>query len=188
MSSYFEQGRCGTCLLLQSGLEAWAVSECSCRFDGARPPCPAIRMNPILLCAVGFCCLSCYGQTNASTIASSRFFLPPIQLRTETRPSDGEPKKSAPEPGVSFPSSQPITLEAALGDAGLHSSVVRSGEFYLTRPEPPSESGVVRFVEGVFKPEVIQVGKTSVSCSVLTAIKRKNPLCLLNPIFFGVSW
>ena len=34
------------------------------------------------------------------------------------------------------------------------------------------------------------VGKTTVSCSILTAIKRKNPLCLINvnPYFLKVSW
>jgi len=37
-------------------------------------------------------------------------------------------------------------------------------------------------------PQPIQFRKVSVSCSIITAIKRKNPLCLINPIFLDVRW
>jgi len=59
---------------------------------------------------------------------------------------------------------------------------------YLTKPEPPSDNRLVRFAESTFRPEVFKVGKTSVSCSIVTAIKRKNPLCLLNPFVLSISW
>jgi hypothetical protein len=59
---------------------------------------------------------------------------------------------------------------------------------YLTRPEPRSENLFVRSMDAVFRPEVVRVGGFSVSCSVITAIKRKNPLCLINPLVVHVSW
>ncbi len=72
---------------------------------------------------------------------------------------------------------------------GLHGSFVRSDEFYLVRAEEPVfEHGVNRFFDQVFRPEEFHVGKHTVSSSITTAIKRKNPLCLLNPIVFQASW
>jgi len=59
---------------------------------------------------------------------------------------------------------------------------------YLTRPALPSEDRLDRLVNTIFVPEPIQFRKVSVSCSIITAIKRKNPLCLINPIFLDVRW
>jgi len=59
---------------------------------------------------------------------------------------------------------------------------------YLTRPEPPSDNLLIRFADSTFRPEVLKIGKTSVTCSIVTAIKRKNPLCLLNPCVLTLSW
>jgi len=75
---------------------------------------------------------------------------------------------------------------------------VRSGEFYLTRTETPSDTGVLGYVDRLFTPEVVKIGNASVSCPLVTVIKRKNPLCLLSGfgtdrtlisyIFLQVSW
>jgi len=43
-------------------------------------------------------------------------------------------------------------------------------------------------VNSIFVPEVVQFRKVSVSCSIITAIKRKNPIALLNPIFLDIRW
>ena len=59
---------------------------------------------------------------------------------------------------------------------------------YLTRPELPTEDRLDRLVNTIFVPQPIQFRKVSVSCSIITAIKRKNPLCLINPIFLDVRW
>ena len=58
---------------------------------------------------------------------------------------------------------------------------------YFDRPELRSDSLLARVGEA-FEPEPIHVGKTTVTCSVWTAIKKKNPLALLNPIVLNVSW
>jgi hypothetical protein len=51
-----------------------------------------------------------------------------------------------------------------------------------------SEDRFSRALDAVFTPEPIRIGGTEVSFSPITAIKRKNPLCLLNPLIFNVSW
>ena len=61
-------------------------------------------------------------------------------------------------------------------------------DFGLILPIHRSDDPLTRCLDSVFRPEEFHVGKTTVSCSILTAIKRKNPLCLINPIFLNVSW
>ncbi len=45
-----------------------------------------------------------------------------------------------------------------------------------------------RGIDAVFMPEPIKLGRTQLAFSPYTAIKRRNPLCLLNPIPLAVSW
>jgi hypothetical protein len=59
---------------------------------------------------------------------------------------------------------------------------------YLARHDAESKSALERGIEAVFLPEIVRIGRVSVYCSLITAIKRKNPLCLLNPIVLGASW
>ena len=61
-------------------------------------------------------------------------------------------------------------------------------EGYFTRPELPTENRLERFARWTFEPEVFHFRKVSVTCSLLTAIKRKNPFCLISPIFLNVTW
>jgi len=62
------------------------------------------------------------------------------------------------------------------------------GHYEIELPERRPDDLFTRGVNAIFVPEVIHVGKTTVACSVWTAIKRKNPLCLINPIPLNVSW
>jgi hypothetical protein len=59
---------------------------------------------------------------------------------------------------------------------------------YLTKPELPSEDRLDLLVNSIFVPEPVQFAKVSVTCSIVTAIKRRNPLALLNPIFLDIRW
>ena len=83
---------------------------------------------------------------------------------------------------------EPLSAEARERASMLkyHERLKQSG--YLTRPEPPSDNLLMRFADSTFRPEVIKIGKTSMTCSIVTAIKRKNPLCLLNPFVLTLSW
>jgi len=59
---------------------------------------------------------------------------------------------------------------------------------YLTKPELPSEDRLDLLVNSIFVPEPVRFTKVSVACSIVTAIKRRNPLALLNPIFLDIRW
>ena len=59
---------------------------------------------------------------------------------------------------------------------------------FLEPPPVASDNPLDRVLVDPFTPIGIPVGKTTVSCSVVTAIKRRNPLCLLNPIALNISW
>jgi hypothetical protein len=134
---------------------------------------------------------SCLGQTNTpADPVPHYFFMPPVQLWAPPSEQEQTPQLSltgttVPNPKVS---TDRLTLNTGNDDLDFHSRVIRSGEFYLTQPEPNSENRFVRAAEAIWTPEVVKIGKTSVSCAIITAIKRKNPLCLLNPLFFHASW
>jgi hypothetical protein len=133
-----------------------------------------------LACVFIMGCISCSGQTNNCAILSFRFFLAPVQLRSEARPECGKSEQAASARATPATSAGITSLNAAFGDGDFHSSVLRDGEFYLTRTERRSDNAVVRFVDEVFTPEVIHLRKVSVSSPIVTIIKRKNPLCLLS--------
>jgi hypothetical protein len=152
--------------------------------------------NPLnaLGCVAAGTCLCCSAQTNTCPKPAVSFFQPCLQLRQEPAPLPapkalpGQAERSLVK-NTSAPA-LPAKLEVSTASAdGLHGSFVRSDEFYLLRAEEPAfDHGVNRFMDQVFRPEEFHVGKYSVSSSITTAIKRKNPLCLLNPIVFQVSW
>ena len=138
-------------------------------------------------------CLCCSAQTNTCPKPVLSFFQPSLQLRQEPSALPAGKTLAATEPLlVKTPSSPPpaVNLELTTASAeGLHGSFVRPDEFYLVRAEQPAfDHGVNRFLDQVFRPEELKVGKLSVSSSITTAIKRKNPLCLLSPIVFQLSW
>jgi len=146
----------------------------------------------LLSCCAALCAASCFGQTNTCTAATPRFFLPPVQLRLEpqTETPKATPVAVALSPSIAAPapSTPNFALNSSDDDTQFHSRVIRSGEFYLTRAEPLPDGGMARVLDRIFTPEVVHVGKIPVTASIVTAIKRKNPLCLLNPIVFQVSW
>jgi hypothetical protein len=86
----------------------------------------------------------------------------------------------------------PLTASLSLEGAATPSEMafarrlVEEGE--LTRIQPPSQNRFLRPIEAIFRPTPVRLGKLRVSCSILTAIKRRNPLCLLNPFFIQGGW
>ena len=45
-----------------------------------------------------------------------------------------------------------------------------------------------RKVANAFKPEILHVGHMRIYSPIATAIARKNPLCLLDPMVLGISF
>lgn len=52
----------------------------------------------------------------------------------------------------------------------------------------PSSNRFVRATDAIFKPAPIRIGTTFVSFTPVTAWKKRNPLCLLNPLVINISW
>jgi hypothetical protein len=147
---------------------------------------------------MSLCCISRHAEADDIATKSVPFCLPQVQLRTESHPKPAQPEEAPSPQPTAYGSIGSATLESALGDSASHSRVVRSGEFYLTRIEGPLDTGVLAYVDRLFTPEVVKVGRASVSCPLVIVINRKNPLCLLSGfgtdrtlisyIFLQVSW
>ena len=125
-------------------------------------------------------------QTNLAPSLKPEFSLPPLQLRTEKEPDTPVPlATSIPDVGITNSTAWVASVSTTDADSPLG---IYGRNFYVERVSRDDDSLFVRGLNNVFEPEGFHVGKTTVSCSLATAIKRKNPLCLLNPIFFNVSW
>jgi hypothetical protein len=69
----------------------------------------------------------------------------------------------------------------------LYDRLDRSG--YFERIPANSDSPFIRWAKAPFDPEVEHLGRTTVGGSLLTAIKRKNPFCLLKiDELLSISW
>jgi hypothetical protein len=81
-----------------------------------------------------------------------------------------------------------LLISSAGGDDDFRQYFLTHGSSGLERPAPPL-SPVAHAFDSVFRPVEIRIGRTAtLNCSIWTAIERKNPLCLLNPVFFNISW
>src|SRR6266568_396606 len=152
-------------------------------------------MNKIALFSLVFWCLPSLSQTNSPLIPSGLLSLTPVQLRKLT----SEPEKLVQTPATGSVASQaavpphkPEEMDipelrnpAPLPDKMFLSSSERVQAFYrrleeggyLTRRELSSKNAFDRCMDAVFEPEVVHLRKIDVSCSLITAMKRRNPLC-----------
>ena len=123
-------------------------------------------------------------ETNSLPAITNLLAVPGPCLRAQFAQQDRPPPEPPPS-GTSQSSAFAITSRA--GDDTL-AAVSR---FQVIKLPPPPDNLLARGFNsftGLFEPEEFKVGKTKVSSSITTAIRRKNPLCLLNPIVFNVSW
>ncbi len=165
-----------------------------------------IKVSFCWLAAAFYCC-EALSQTD-SPAPRTLFSLPHSGLkRLECEP---EPSRTAKPPPRTLPQQTVIaptmplaasSNDLASANVGVQLSSSAKDDFfekldvyrrldqggYLTRPGH-SENILERSIDATFRPEPVPVGKTMLSCSLITAIKRKNPFCLLNPIFFQWSW
>lgn len=170
----------------------------------------------VIVFAAALCKLVCLAQTN-SPAPSEWFSLPPLQLRpliveptlesaAEFSKADHWPRlddrqlpatnslgTSASEDAdlYGLPShnlTERITLTSPLGESDIRTYRMLAANGYLTRSAPESDNVFVRLANSVFEPTPVRIGKTTVAFSLITAIKKKNPLCLFNPIVLNISW
>jgi hypothetical protein len=101
-----------------------------------------------------------------------------------TSPADAVSNQSAAmfhEPWYSIGEERMDTLMRRIEDGGYGISTAERDRSALSR-------AVERGVTTVFVPEPIKLGHAQLGFSPYTAIKRKNPFCLLNPIPLALSW
>lgn len=163
-------------------------------------------MDKVVFFSLAFWCSTCLAQIDSSplryTTAPGTLKLLPSTLKLPEAPtSRDEPRvtKGIVGPPGDFLGWAVVPEGANKGDrieATMSSDTaitvdriyrLETGDYVIFH-EPPTDNPYVRAVDAIFTPEVIRLGKMSLACSVVTAIKRKNPLCLLNPMVLDLSW
>ena len=161
----------------------------------------AVFRRVIVSIVVGMA-LTAIAQTNSFPAYTRWFIVPEPHLRTEyaeppvstSDPQDGQAGLSAlptemKSADLKIQRSDPVVLSGDRGPGEVERYYLRQPDFGFIRKDRVSNNLVVRALDSVFRPEEFRVGRTTtVSCSLLTAISRRNPFCLLNPIFLNVSW
>jgi hypothetical protein len=137
--------------------------------------------------ALLFSCLVSAGQTNAPPVSRAPLYLAPVKLwRASSNSIVGYWNEDS---LLKFSQSQSqLTRNGIERNRDLGTRLEESREFCLTQSQQPSDSAFVRAVDSLLQPEVITLGKTHVRCSIIKAIKRKNPLCLIDATVFKLSW
>lgn len=137
-------------------------------------------------------------QTNSSLPNMQWFAVSAPQLRTESA-ATAKPATQEQKAGAAAPPTTSATAEPQVPPASSFSVSVSREDMDLYRAyrnfgliQPPvlvSRDPLTRGLEAVFRPEEFHLGRTATfSCSLATAIKRRDPLCLLNPTFLNLSW
>jgi hypothetical protein len=84
------------------------------------------------------------------------------------------------------PVSDQMDVRFSRSDLDVISRVSREG--LLQSPEPVFRREIAQKMAAAFAPQIIHVGHVRIYSSIVTAIARKNPLCLLDPQFFNISF
>ena len=194
---------------LQLNIRTWLPSGLSqpqaiCRDAGLGLAHAKMRLFLFCVAVGGW---SAFSQTNTPVVPLEALRLPPTELHfgsPERQPSLTLADQKVPAGvgldvtntplavPVRIPSTNDVPDQMSLSSQGsdfdqrMYRRLEEGG--YLTRMEQPSDNLFVRATDGIFRPEVVHFRKIEISCSLITAIKRKNPLCLINPIFFSASW
>ena len=155
-----------------------------------------------LLTALAGAVLNSAAQTNATGQSARWFILPAPQLR------DFSPAHPIPSAKIEAPATTPVVhhletkspeSESNPSDSAVLTSVIAIPDIQSFGSAKNFNLDSIRRVEvhldplsrsfdSILRPEYFHLGKTTASCSIWNAIKRKNPLCLLNQTFLHLSW
>ncbi len=123
--------------------------------------------------------LTCRAENDNCADPALRFSLPTVSLRYDL---PAQITQSEPQAPPALSESKPARSIEVESDSEFRSRAVRSDRFYLTRVAQKAEGGVAGFLRRTLTPEVVHVGRVSVSSPIITAVKRKNPLSLLSAV------
>ncbi len=141
---------------------------------------------------------ACFGQTNGSPPAKlsesiqlqqlrspqTHLFSPP-ELKTHELPTRPEDVITRPDRQAQVFSSRVDSLNNQTSSA-IFRRIEKEGSLRPAEQAPTTELG--RKVANAFKPEILHVGHVRIYSPLVTAIARKNPLCLLDPMVLGISF
>jgi hypothetical protein len=141
-------------------------------------------------------CLVCSGQTNSPVAAghadnssqtkltpSQSQLFPPPDLKLHDLPFKQEaPSDALPHRTVAY--SGQMDSEISPGQAALFRRIEQAGEL---KP-PAAGTDFERKMDAAFKPKIIHIGHVKIYSPIATAIARKNPFCLLDPMVLGISF
>jgi len=157
----------------------------------------------LLLSIVGYD--AAMSQTNQWAFPTMAFSTPSLRLRESSlatvqlkldqetspnSPSDSGSQGLTPVSSTNTIGGLSLSAASSVGmtrfEREVFDRLVRGG--YLNAPKPPTDNRLERLMNSTFEPEVLHFRKVSLSCSAITAIKRKNPLCLINATFLRIEW
>ncbi|MEW6160830.1 MAG: hypothetical protein AB1813_25660 [Verrucomicrobiota bacterium] len=148
----------------------------------------AVRIAAIFFMAgIGMAALA---QTNAPVAPLHLFSTQPVPLRTLWESEKASRLSIAPEEaGQNLTVSFSSTSRGMTAENPFDRYRWMNGREALWINESVERGGAYGWFERtVLEPEIIRFKGISMTGSLVTAIKRKNPLCLLNPLVFAVSW
>lgn len=140
--------------------------------------------------------VGCAGFRETAAQANQTQSCAPLRLFSisglQLRPGS-ELRKSAPlaTPSTATPVSISVEAEAESAEMEAGASHYRwmNGRDLLTRTPPrEKESFLQSLARNPFDPEFVRVKGKVISGSMVTAWKRKNPLCLIHPLVLWVAW
>ena len=150
------------------------------------------RRNLINLCCaivVTQITAACPAQTERPCAPPHLFVLPEITLRPMVKDT---PAKSHPELGASMNVEISTPMQGAGTDdfeAYRQRYEYMNGSGLLTRVKHIDQGGFYYWAKDkILDIEVVQFKGVKVAGSLVTAIKRKNPLYLISPFFLAVAW
>jgi hypothetical protein len=163
-------------------------------------------------------CSVCFGQTNSLIAAAQPLRPPTLKLSDRPARGGGtaanvsSQTQLAPPQGHLFPPPElkmhelPFITPVASGSlprqTGAFSSQMSSDinpaqtavfnrierEGLLKPRGPTYDSDVERKIAAAFRPQIIHVGHVQIYSPIVTAIARRNPLCLFDPMVLGISF
>jgi hypothetical protein len=116
----------------------------------------------------------------------SVLLFPPPEFKLHDLPVTGQDVSA---PSLRRPASftgQMGSSSSSEGESALFARIEREGS--LKSSEPVFNSEIGRKIDNAFRPEILRIGHVKIYSSIVTAIARKNPLCLLSPVPLDISF
>jgi hypothetical protein len=79
-----------------------------------------------------------------------------------------------------------LSLEGNPAQIAVFRKIEREG--LVKPPGSADRNDLERKIDAAFAPKILHAGSVRIYSPIVTAIARKNPLCLIDPMFLGISF